>query len=263
MKQLVKLFLLIFICQSFYLQAQDKFNYTTNEYLKYKVSFSFFDVADVLMIVKDENYLGKPHFFISSEINSSSYFNALCKIKNKYETFIDKETAKPSKFFRKTNDCRNKNEKLHYQLFDFNKNIVNVLDKEINKTSEFKITSSTEDLLSSSYKLRNINTDKLKNGDSFQLDVFRDNKIYYSKLIFLGRESIKTNFGLVKTIKIQTNIEKEDKILNGEEKIITWVSDDKNHVPLKVEMKLKFGTLKINLKEYKNLKYPINLVIKN
>jgi hypothetical protein len=36
-----------------------------------------------------------------------------------------------------------------------------------------------------------------------------------------------------------------------------WVSDDKNHIPLRIESPITVGTVKVDMMGYKNLRYPL------
>jgi len=43
----------------------------------------------------------------------------------------------------------------------------------------------------------------------------------------------------------------------GGEGMTVWVTDDNNHVPVKIESKLSVGSIKVDLENYQNLKYPL------
>jgi hypothetical protein len=46
-------------------------------------------------------------------------------------------------------------------------------------------------------------------------------------------------------------------IFDGGEKMTIWVTDDANHIPVRVETPIVVGSVKIDLMSYENLKYPI------
>jgi hypothetical protein len=46
---------------------------------------------------------------------------------------------------------------------------------------------------------------------------------------------------------------------DGEEMKI-WISDDKNHLLMKVETKIWAGTIKAVLVDYKELKFPLSII---
>ena len=47
-------------------------------------------------------------------------------------------------------------------------------------------------------------------------------------------------------------------IFEGGEKMTVWVSDDPNHIPLRIESPIIVGSLKVDMKQYKNLRYPLS-----
>jgi len=37
-----------------------------------------------------------------------------------------------------------------------------------------------------------------------------------------------------------------------------WVTDDANHIPLRIESPIVVGTIKADMMQYKNLRYPLS-----
>jgi hypothetical protein len=46
-------------------------------------------------------------------------------------------------------------------------------------------------------------------------------------------------------------------IFEGGEKLTAWISDDPNHVILRVESPIAVGSIKVDMINYKNLRYPL------
>ncbi|MFX5761066.1 DUF3108 domain-containing protein, partial [Acinetobacter baumannii] len=44
----------------------------------------------------------------------------------------------------------------------------------------------------------------------------------------------------------------------GGEKMTVWVSDDPNHIPLRIESPISVGSVKVDMMQYKNLRYPLS-----
>jgi hypothetical protein len=72
----------------------------------------------------------------------------------------------------------------------------------------------------------------------------------------MGRETIKTKYGKFNAIKLKPLLLKGS-IFDGGEKMTIWVTDDANHIPVRVESPIIVGSVKIDLMHYENLKYPI------
>ena len=77
------------------------------------------------------------------------------------------------------------------------------------------------------------------------------------KIKYKGKEEIKTDFGKINAIRLAPMMP-ENGLFEGENSIRLWLSDDKNRLPLKIQADMFVGAVEIDLKGYKNLKYPIN-----
>jgi len=40
-----------------------------------------------------------------------------------------------------------------------------------------------------------------------------------------------------------------------------WVSDDANHIPLRIESPISVGSVKVDMMQYKNLRYPLSSML--
>jgi Protein of unknown function (DUF3108) len=49
-------------------------------------------------------------------------------------------------------------------------------------------------------------------------------------------------------------------IFDGGEKMIIWVTDDSNHIPIRIESPIVVGSVKVDLMYYENLKYPLTVL---
>ena len=66
--------------------------------------------------------------------------------------------------------------------------------------------------------------------------------------------------GTFKAIKIVPLLI-EGTIFKGGEKMTVWVSDDANHLPLRVDSPILVGSIKVDLMEYDNLRNPFTSMI--
>ena len=51
------------------------------------------------------------------------------------------------------------------------------------------------------------------------------------------------------------------KVFEGGEKMTIWITDDSNHIPVRVETSLTVGSIKMDLMHYKNLKHPLTSLV--
>ena len=109
---------------------------------------------------------------------------------------------------------------------------------------------NAQDLVSGYYYLRTLNFDKLKEGDILTIDAFFDDEIYDFQIRFLGRESVKTKLGQIKSI-VLSPIMPENSLFDGENSVKVWISDDSNKVPLKIKAEMFVGAVEIDIVKYK------------
>ncbi|TSA42235.1 MAG: DUF3108 domain-containing protein, partial [Chitinophagaceae bacterium] len=117
-----------------------------------------------------------------------------------------------------------------------------------------------QDVVSAVYYARNINFDKYQVDDKIPFDMFLDDEIYHLYIRYLGKEKIKTRYGKFNAIKFKPLLIKGT-IFEGGEKMNAWVSDDPNHLLLRVESPIAVGSIKIDMMDYANLRYPLTSLI--
>jgi hypothetical protein len=116
-------------------------------------------------------------------------------------------------------------------------------------------------MLSSFYYIRNqIDSDDLEQGDEMRLNMFIDDENMDFKLVFLGREVIKTKFGKVATLKFRPYV-LAGRVFKEKESLTFWISDDKNKIPVKIAADLAVGSLDADLEAYKGLKHQFSIIM--
>ncbi len=73
----------------------------------------------------------------------------------------------------------------------------------------------------------------------------------------IGKEVIRTKYGKFRSIKFRPLLIKGT-IFEGGEKMTVWVSDDANHIPLRVESPISVGSIKVDMMDFRNRRYPLS-----
>lgn len=246
-----------FCCLIFTLSfvQNDSQNYQSGEILKYRIHYGLLNAGFATLEVKSTTYEGKPHYHIKGEGSSSGAVRAFYKVDDLYETYIDKATNKPSKFVRKISEGGYTRDQVI--TFDHKDKTAKINDRKAQKVSYKEFSGSVQDLLSAFYYLRNMETDDLKTGDYMNVDILMADETYKFRLKVLGRETIKTKFGKIKTIKIRPYVQ-SGRIFKESESVTMWVTDDDNHIPVQIKAELMVGALKAELHSYSNVKNTLN-----
>jgi uncharacterized protein DUF3108 len=217
----------------------------------YNVGFVWINAGNAHFTTKTDEMNGHKVFHITGDGRTAKSY-VFYKVNDKYETYIDKETMLPMRFVRNVNEG---GFKIHQDVTFNQKKGQAVSDKK-----NYPIPKCTQDVLSAIFFARNIDYNKYKPGDKIQFNMFLDNKVYNLYIKYLGKEKIDTKMGYYNAIKIAPLLI-EGTIFKDGEKMIIWVSDDDNHVPLRVETPIVVGSIKVDLMDYENLRNPFSSII--
>ena len=122
------------------------------------------------------------------------------------------------------------------------------------KTSTYK--SCIYDMMSIFLRARNFDGAKLKKGDVISMPISDARHLTNSWLEFRGKENFKMNDSKEKfRCLVFSFYECEDG--KTHELIRFYVTDDKNHIPVRLDMFLSFGSAKAYLKGYEGVRSPM------
>jgi len=247
-----KWFLVIFLSFSVFVFAQPNLPYKLGEYSEFTISFGLIDVgyAD-LEIVETIKIGNKNTFHIVGKGKTTRFFDFVFKVRDIYETYIDTSTLLPLKFIREISEggyCINQK----YNFFHSD-SIVQTQD------SIFKIPINTQDMLSALFYARTFNKANLKKSNSFFVPIFMDDENYFLEILYLENEILESKWGKVNCMVFKPKMQ-EGRVFEDEETMKVWITDDPNHLLMKVETKIWAGTIRAILTDYKLLKTPLSIV---
>ncbi|HLW62453.1 MAG TPA: DUF3108 domain-containing protein [Flavobacterium sp.] len=256
MKKSAITFLIFFLAVCFSAYSQSA--YKSGEYFKFQVSYGIVNAGVATLELKESTYDGKKVYHAKGIGKTTGLSRFFFKVNDDYQSYFDKSTGQPYRFIRKINEggyTRNQEGFVNYK-----NNTVLLKDHKNNTEHTYNVHAEIQDVISSFYYLRNHKKlDRMKAGETIEIDMFFDDEIYKFKLKFMGYEKIKTKFGTVNTMKFRPYVQ-AGRIFKEQESLTMWISDDKNRVPLKVEASLLVGSLKAELIEYKNLRNKLEIL---
>ncbi|MEP7280093.1 MAG: DUF3108 domain-containing protein [Bacteroidota bacterium] len=252
------LYLTLFLLCNFVLNAGDEFcsirntAFQAGESSTYTVFYTlgvFIAAGEASFNINLEYANNKPVYHIIGEGKTYSFYDSFFKVRDKYETFIDTATLQPVKFIRNVDEGGYKK----YENVTFNRQI----NTAVTNKGVYKVPDCIQDVVSAIFYARNINFNKYKINDKIPFTMFLDNESYNLYIRYMGKEIIKTKYGRFKAIKFKPLLVKGT-IFEGGEKMLVWVSDDANHLPLRVESPISVGSIKVDMMKYRNLRYPLS-----
>ncbi len=126
--------------------------------------------------------------------------------------------------------------------------------EQIWKEAEYK--DCIYDMMSIFLRARNFDASKLKEGENIPMPISDAKNLANSWLKYTGKTTLKMKNGSAKyRCLVFSFIERE----NGQnhELIRFYITDDKNHLPVRLDMFLSFGSAKAYLTGYKGLRNPM------
>ncbi len=221
------------------------------EMLKYRMHYGWIDAGWVSIEVKNEarEVGGRKTFHFVGIGESQGAFDFFFKIRDRYESYVDEETLAPWIFVRRVNEggfIINQD-----YIFDQYKKKVDTGNNNV-----YDIPDYCQDMTSAFYYARCLNYDNAKEGDVFTINSFVDKEVFPIKIRYVGRETIDSDVGKIKCIKFHPILQK-GRIFKHEEDLNAWISDDKNHIPIRAQAKILVGSIKMDLMSYENLATPL------
>ncbi len=227
--------------------------FQATESILYKV---YYTLAGVYVSAGEANFTatleqlnGKTVYHVVGDGKTYPFYDNFFKVRDKYESYIDTGSLQPYKFVRNVYEGGYKK----YENVTFNK----ATDAAVTTEGVFKVPGCVQDVLSSMYYARNINFDKMQVGDKIPFSMFLDHETYNLYIRYLGKEIIKTKYGKFHAIKFKPLLIKGT-IFEGGEKMTVWVSDDKNHIPVRIESPISVGSIKVDMMDFRNRRYPLS-----
>jgi hypothetical protein len=179
------------------------------------------------------------------------------KVRDYYDTYIDKNSLLPKTAIRNVREGK-------YRLYDEitfdqeNKKASSLRGKtkDVATKKNYNLGECMHDMLSVIYYSRNIDFESYKEGEEFPVKIFMDKEVWPLNVKYKGKQSRKKVKGKGKfnTIKFSPQVV-SGRVFKEGEKMMVYVSDDKNRIPLLIESPVSVGSVKAVLKNYKGLKY--------
>ncbi len=237
--------------------SQSNTSFNVGEKISYTIYYNviglYVNAGSAQFTVTPTKWEGVPTYTFTALGNSNQRYDWIFKVRDKYESIVDAKTGLPYFFSRSINEGS-----FHQnQNLTFNQKSNEVVN---DRGASFKSADCTFDVISAIYAARNLDFRNLQVNDKVYLNFFLDNELFPSYFKYLGKETIRTKFGKFKAIKIAPLLVKGTMFKGGEQMSI-WVTDDENHIPIRIETPIIVGTIKVDMKSYEGLRYPLSSLI--
>ena len=225
------------------------------EELTYKLHYGFLDAAYVNLNITNEKikFKGRETFHVIGIGKTTGLTDWIFKVRDRYETYIDEKSLVPWLFKRRVNEggyIINQD----YSFDRFNNKVITENRKE------FYVSENMQDMISAYYQARTLDLSNIKQGDVISLNCFIDDEVFPVKIKFEGLQMIEIKLGKFKCLKF-TPIIQTGRIFKDENDLSLFISNDENHILIKAEADILFGTIEVELTEFNGLLNKLNCKI--
>ena len=274
----------LLFCGDKYIYAVDNVRDTTNNFVNhksvaafkggekltywasYKIGFINTDIAEIILKVSDDKFEDKECFRVNAVASTHSVYNWFFEMRDEYDVWLKKDNLKPLYFKNNIKEGSYRfmsSYRYNWQTLKVHTNAQNP-KRETNIDRVMDITPLSYDGVSHFYNLRSSDVNNIIKKGTDTLDMVLEKKIRKVSYRYVSHE-VKSipKIGKFKTIKFACVIASSsgESFTDGSEFFI-WLSDDKNMIPLYLETPIKVGSVKVTIKSWENLKYPLSSKIK-
>jgi hypothetical protein len=221
------------------------------ESFTYKISFAFFSKAGELdILARHDVHEGAEVVRVSTETSSRGVVRSLYKLDNKAEVVIDRRSGRM--LFTKESGEDSKRPTDSETTFDYVKRLARHVDRvRPERTTDIPIPDGDPlDLISALVQTRDWN---LKPGEKRDALVHFGRDLYPLSIHAERYEEVRTPLGKYKALVLVPRMEEKNAkgLFKRGGEIKVWIAQDGSRLPVKMQLKLKYGTASLVLSEHK------------
>ncbi len=243
---------ILFLAAVTTINSQDNFRKMENkafkegEKLTFDVKYGFVTAGIATMQVPAiKRISGRDAYHVTFEVNTVPSFDLFYRVRDRYETYIDKEGLFPWRFEQ------------HIREGSYSRDFAAFFDQRKGKAKtsegEYDIPLYVHDIVSAFYFARTLDYSDMQVGDRVQLENFYKDKVHDLDVKYHGKETITVPAGRFDCIIVEPLV-REGGLFKSEGNIIVWLTDDDIKMPVRVKTKVVVGAIDADLTSYEGLK---------
>lgn len=252
MKKLFLIILLTVVKTGFAQELQNRPEpaFQVGEELNYKLKYGFLTAAEAKLKINhtDLKFDDRPVFHIVAEGRTSGTFDIFHKVRNRYDTYIDRKELTPYLYTENIHESKyRRNDKARFYQAE---------KKIVSNKGTFKGAIQTFDIISAYYFARSLDMSKVSKGDKFSMTYFLSDGLSQLEVEYVGKEVVKTALGKFNCLKFSPSIQ-PGRIFRKDSRLYLWITDDGNRIPVKAHVEVLVGSITMELVDAKGLKFPL------
>lgn len=204
-----------------------------------------------LLVLPSKVVANRLSYHFRAIATSTSVFSLFYRVNDVAESFMDTEGLFSHKYSLKLDESRQQRDVL--ELYDYGKKKAyywskwEVQGKEPkNEQSEIPLETYTQDGLSSFFYVRTL---PLEVGKVYEFPVVNNGKLRTVRVTVVGKEDLSTRIGAFPAVKLKPEVVL-DGVLQNQGDSFMWISDDAQRRLLKVDAKIRVGSVIAYLREH-------------
>jgi hypothetical protein len=236
-------------------------SYKIGEKVTYTIQYGFINAGSGTLELKSDTFNGREVWHSKLAVKTTGMAEALYRVLDIYESFIDPITELPVKSIRNIHEGRYK--RYNVVLFDHKTRAdSSILSSDL--TGIHIAPPRIHDILSCFYYFRNhilpIDSN-LKKGELTTIITWFCDELYPIRLRYIGTDEVKTKVGRIKCYKFNP-VTETGRLFKTEEGVSFWFSADKNFLPVKIRFDIFVGSFSCEIVSYEGLVYPLETIKK-
>ena len=224
--------------------------FNVGEKLTFDISYGFVTAGSAIMSIPTTRQIyGRTAYDTRVEAFSASSFDWIFKVRDRYQTFLDADGIFPWRFEQHVREGSYSRD--YAANFDPNQQTAIATDGKTYKTAQY-----VHDIVSAFYYVRTLDLTRMRRGDKIHLQNFFDGKTHPLDVAVLGHQKVVTDAGTFNCVVIQPMVV-EGGLFKSEGSITIWMTDDANHMPVKMSSKILIGSIEAKLVKYEGVKNPL------
>jgi hypothetical protein len=233
-------------------------SYQPGERIEYTVHYGIITGGTGILELKTDTFNGKEVWHSSLSARTTGMADAIFKVRDVYECYMNPETELPVKSIRNISEGRYR--KYNEVLFDHSsRQDSSILTSDL--TGVHVTSPGIHDILSCFYWFRNHilpGIENIKKGETITILTWFTDEFYPIRMKYIGPEEIRTRAGKIKCYKFNP-VTETGRLFKTEEDVSFWFSADKNFLPVKVRFDIFVGAFTVEIVNYEGLIYPLDI----
>ena len=219
------------------LQAE-KHPFTVGETLEFDLKVNIIKAGNAMLkVIGEEEIDGNQVYHVKYTVKSNRYVDRLFYVRDQVDSWLDKEGLFTRRFIKNIREGS-----YRYKL----EAEMNYIDSTLTSEDEvFPIESEIRDPFSLFYYLRSI---PLKVGQKLSFKTFDNGQFVDFHIIVHRKENVRVPAGRFKCLVIEP-YRKGKTLFKQKGDMRIWLTDDERRLPVKIETKATFGSMKMLLKK--------------